>query len=235
MERRHRHLDDGAVDQAHQPQLLGDGDQMSGGDDLARRIGHAQQGLVKNRNPGRGIDHRLEGQAETLFPQAADDLGGAVGIEGALGKALRRGLVDDIAVGGEFPRLGQRLFGARHRGVGVGGMFRQDQRADRQQRPDRPALGLDHAFARHAQEALGGNAQVLFDAAIENQPELRARIAGDGVAGAHHLAEPAAHVDDHFVGDLEAIGVVHHRQIVDGGDDEGAMGAVPRRHRHGAP
>ena len=181
---------------------------MAGGNDLARLVSHAQQRLMKGRGAAFGRNHRLEGETETFLAQAADDFGGAVGVELTLGIALLRLAVDDIAVGRQFARLGQGLFGAGDGGVGVGGVFRQDERADRQQGPDRPALRLDDAFARHAQETLGGDGQFVFPAIVENETEFRAGIARDGIAGTHHLPQPAAHVDDHFIGHFEAIGIV---------------------------
>ena len=150
VQRGHRHLHHGTIDQAHQTELLGNWNKVTGGNDLARLVGHAQQGLMEGGNPVNRRHHRLEGETETFLAQAADDFGGAVGVELTLGISLLRRAVDDIAVGRQFARLGQGLFGAGDGGAGVGGVFRQDERADRQQGPDRPALRLDDAFARHA-------------------------------------------------------------------------------------
>ncbi len=86
------HLHHGAVDEPHQTKLFGDRNEVRGGNDLARRIGHAQQGLVEGRLSGLGIDHRLEGQAEPVLAQAAHDFGGAVGIEAALEARCAEGL-----------------------------------------------------------------------------------------------------------------------------------------------
>ena len=132
------------------------------------------------------VDHRLEGQLEAVLLQAAHDLGGVPGIAGAFTAALLGGLVDHHVAGGLLPGLGQRLLGAGDGHGGVGGMRRGDDRADREQRPDGAALGLDHALARRSEEALGGEGQVLAAAVVEHDAELGAGVARHGVTRTGH-------------------------------------------------
>jgi hypothetical protein len=59
------------VDEAHQPQFLGNGDRGGRPARLARRSVSRRSASWKTGTPCAGVDHRLEGEAQALFLQAA--------------------------------------------------------------------------------------------------------------------------------------------------------------------
>ena len=128
-----------AVDQPDEAELFGDRHEMRRGDHRAVGIGHAQQCLMHDDVAASRIDDRLIGELEAVLLEAGDDLGGAARIEVALRDAPRRRLEQDEAVGRQSLGLGQRLFGARHGGIGLVGMAaaRRRRRSTASPRPAR--------------------------------------------------------------------------------------------------
>ena len=229
----HHQLHDIEVDEADEAQFLGDGDEMGGGDDVAGVVLHAQQGFVHDRLAAPGVHDGLEGQGETVLLERIDDLGGAAGVDGALGDAVGGGLVDDRRAHGHAHGLGQGFFGAGDGGVMLVGVQRQDGRADGEHGPDGAAGGLDDMLVGHRKEALGGDFQIFLAAVVQDEAELGFAVAGHGVSGAGDALEALAHPGDDLLGDVITVGVGDDGNVVHRSDHEGAAGVAHLRSQDG--
>ena len=76
----------------------------------------------------------------------------------------------------------QRFLRPRHRLVGRAAVARQRHAADRGGHGDRAGLGGDHLVADGGMEALGGQMHVGLVAVHQDDAELVAGVAADGVA-----------------------------------------------------
>ena len=116
----------------------------------------------------------------------------------------------------------ERFLGAVDGLIGIAGIARDADRADRGRYRDRAGYGRDHLVADAGQEALGRGIGVVDRAVPQDQPELVAGESAEHVAAAQPGADALADFGDHGVGDVEAEGVVDARQMIDADQHEGA-------------
>ncbi len=110
-----RDLDRAAVDQADDAELLGRGHELAGGGDAAVGALHAQQAFVFEHAAVARVDDRLIGELEAAFVERGDDIVGDLHQAEAGAFALRRLLVDGIAVATAAAGAVERFLGTQHR------------------------------------------------------------------------------------------------------------------------
>ena len=108
-------------------------------------------------------------------------------------------------------------------------MARRGDAADGDGCGHRTRAGADHVVAHARNQPLGGLLHVVRRAVVENDAELVAGEAAELIAAAHLGAQALGHRADRLIGDVEAIGLVDAREIVDRHQHEAAGAAL--RHR----
>ena len=101
-------------------------------------------------------------------------------------------------------------------------MARRGHAADGRGHRDRPGAGRHHFVAHAGQQPLGGDRHVVGRAIAQHQAEFVAGKAAERVLAAHAAAQALGDLGDHLIGDVEAVGFVDARQIVDGDQQESA-------------
>ena len=82
---------------------------------------------------------------------------------------------------------------------------------------------LEDAVAHRCHQTPGNALGALGCAILQHHAELVRREPADAVLVAQGAAEPAPDDRDHLIADIEAIGLVDQRQIVDRDQQEGAI------------
>ena len=108
-------------------------------------------------------------------------------------------------------------------------MTRRGDAADRDGDRDRPGPGRHHVVADAREHPLGRNRHVVGHAVAQHQAEFVAGETAERVLAAHPGAHAFPHFADHFVGDVETIGFIDARQIVDRNQKKAAGGAETHR------
>ena len=209
------------IDQPDQAQSLGDRNDIGRQQRLPVRLLHPHQALVECRLPRARLDHRLERRDDAALVQRGDDLVGDADVDAALGVALDIRLPQRERSGAAALGAVERFLGAVDGLIGVAGVARDGDRADRGRHRDRAGFGRDHLVADPGQEALGGGIGVVDRTVPQDQPELVAGEPAEHVAAAQLGADASSDFGDHGVGDVEAEGVVDARQMIDADQHEG--------------
>src|SRR5215813_5211882 len=225
-ERLDREVQHVAVDEAYEAELLDDRHEGAGRDDLAALAAHAQQAFVEDRLlVVAGAHDRLEGELQAVLAQCvldlvADDEVAAVLFALLLGHAVHHEAVAAIPLA-----LLEGSLRLRHRVVGGGAEFGEEDTTDRDGYMRFVALGNDRSLAHRLQDAFGGPRHLPFRALAEHDTEAIGTDAADDVAGAQAAVEALADLDEHGVAGLVAEAVVDLGELVDA-DDEIAAGNV---------
>ncbi len=85
-----------------------------------------------------------------------------------------------------------------------------------------PALGFNRLVVHGGVQTLGDQRHFALAAFAQDDAELVPGGPPDDVAAAERPREPLSGRDDHFVGAVEAVGLVDDGKLVDRGDDKGA-------------
>ena len=103
---------------------------------------------------------------------------------------------------------------------------RRGDAADRHGDRDRAGRGVHHVVAHAGQQAVGGVLHVVGRAVVQDHAELVAGKAAELIAAAHLGAQALGDRADHLVGDIEAVGFVDAREIIDRDQHEAAGAAL---------
>src|ERR1043166_9515364 len=108
-------------------------------------------------------------------------------------------------------------------------MARRSNTADGHRNGDRTGAGANDVIAHARGQALSGLLHVVRRAVVKNDAELVARETAKLIATAHLGPQALGHRTDRLVGNVDAVGCVEARQIVDRSQHEAAGTAL--RHR----
>ena len=124
------------------------------------------------------------------------------------------------------PALGgvECFLGARKNLVDIGGMARRDDPADGAGDGDRTCGRHHDVIADHGQKPLGGDADFVRRAILQNDPELVAGKAADDIEAAHATAQALGDDADDLVRDVVSVSPVDAPEIVDRDKQEPAGG-----------
>ena len=209
------------VDQPDQPQSLGDRNDIGRQQRLPVLLLHPHQALVERRLPRARFDHRLERRDDAALVERGDDLVGDADVDAALGVAFDIRTPQRERSGAAALGAVERFLGAVDGLIGIAGVARDGDRADRGGHRDRAGFGRDHLVADPCQEALGRGIGVVDRTVPQDQPELVAGEPAEHVAAAQLGADAFSDLGDHGVRYVEAKGVVDARQMIDADQHEG--------------
>ena len=117
----------------------------------------------------------------------------------------------------------------RGRVLRVGGILRQQHRADRQRGRHRADARVDDAVAHRRHDAPRDRLGAFGAAILQQDPEFVRGEAADAIPAAQGAADAAADNGDDLVADIVAIGFVDEREIVDAGEQKRALGGRTAR------
>ena len=215
------------VDHANEAEALAEPDEIVGGDGRAVRPFEAQQAFLEDHRPRCEIDHRLEGELEPLLVQGRHQLARQRRVAPLSRLAFGRRRVDDEMAVAPPAGLMETLLGVGHRLAHGASVARQADAADRHRGSHRAGFRGDDVPPDRGVEAFGGRAHVVLVAIAQNDAELVAGIAADGIAVAQFRPDPPPDGRKHLVGSIEIVGLVDGAEIVHRDDEEGDRTAQP--------
>ena len=219
----HRGFQREAVHQMHDAHLL------AGRHEQARRLDRAigphqaQQAFVMRHLARAGRHDGLIGEFQAVVLQGLHHFVGNLHQAQARGLALGRGFIHGKAVAAAGARLVQRLFGAQHGLLAVGGGLGQPHRAHAAGHLGHAGAGFDAAAAHRGAQARRHHRDFILAAIFQDDAELVAGGTADDVAAAQGTGQTVAGAHDHFVAGIETETVIDHGQAVDRGHQEGAV------------
>ena len=147
--------------------------------------------------------------------------------------AFARWRINDIAVTVHLLGDRQRFFRIGERLLDRLRMRWQRDATCRNGHGNRPARRLDRLIAHRGQKPLGDTRQSLLVAMRQHQTKFITGIAPHRIVAPRQPAQTLTNTDNHFVSDIEAVGLVHERQIIDRQQNESPRTAVAGRRRNG--
>ena len=142
----------------------------------------------------------------------------------------QRVALDVRMVGGERAvplgaRDGQRVLSAAENFRHGAGVTRRGHAADGHGHRGGAGGGHDRLVAHAGQQAVGGDRQFVGRATRQHDAELVAGEAAEIILAAQARAKALGDLRDHFLGDVEAIGLVEAAEMIDGHQQEAARTA----------
>ncbi len=219
---RDRGLQDEAVDEADEAQLLDRRNEGAGHDDAAILGDHAQQAFMIIDRARGARHHRLIGEGEAAFLERPLHAFAQRHADAMAAALLFRQAIGHEAVAAGALGFGERGFGARHDFVSGLGLLGKGDAADRDGGVDRTDRGVDRNPAHRGKDLFRRRGDMGFRAMRQDDAEAVAADAADHVACAQALIEPVPDLDQHLVGGLVTEGVIDGRELVDADREIGA-------------
>ena len=188
----HHKFEHAVIDQADQAEPLRDRHDIGRQQDLAVVLLHPHQAFVERGLARARLHHRLERRHDAALVERGDDLVGDADIDAALRVALDIGPPQRERAGAAALGAVERFLGAVDRLIGVAGVARHADCADRGRHRHRPGFGRHHLVANAGQKTLGRDVGVVDGAVLQDQAELVAGEPAEHVAAAQPRANAPA-------------------------------------------